>query len=89
MPDAIAAQANFDVNRMRLLIGDNRLLGAILIGDQTLSRALNYIIVEGIDISSIRDKILTQGDTISDVIADFWKGISPISGWVGNEAIKS
>ena len=38
LPDAIAAQAEFDVNRLRLMVGGNRLVGAVLMGDQTLCR---------------------------------------------------
>lgn len=37
LPDAIAAQSNFDVNHLRLLVGKETLVGAILIGDQSLS----------------------------------------------------
>ncbi len=33
-PDAIAAQANFDVNRLRLMVGQNTLQGALVMGDQ-------------------------------------------------------
>ena len=50
MPDAIAAQANFDVNRLRVLVGKNHIVGALLMGDQTLSRAIHDIIFEKIDI---------------------------------------
>ena len=35
LPDAIAAQSNFDVNRLRILVGKNSMLGAIVMGDQT------------------------------------------------------
>ena len=46
MPDAIVTQANFDVNRLRVLVGENHLVGALLMGDQTLSRAIHHIIVD-------------------------------------------
>jgi NAD(P)H-nitrite reductase large subunit len=76
MPDAIAAQSNFNVNRLRVLVGENLLVGALLMGDQTLSRALHRIIVEKIDITPIREKILNPEFSITDVIADFWNEIS-------------
>jgi nitrite reductase (NADH) large subunit len=72
MPDAIVTQANFEVNRLRVLVGENHLVGALLMGDQTLSRAIHHIIVDRIDISPIRDKLIRSGNSIIDVIADFW-----------------
>ncbi len=72
LPDAIAAQSGFDVNRLRLLIGQNSLLGAIVMGDQTLSRPLQQLIVSQVDISSIRDKLLRPDAPIADLIAHFW-----------------
>jgi len=40
LPDAITAQSDFDVNRLRLLIGERHMIGAIVMGDQTLSQPL-------------------------------------------------
>ncbi len=73
MPDAIAAQADFDVNRLRVLVGKNHLVGALLMGDQTLSRAIHKIIVEKMDITPIRERLLMAGQTMTDTIADFWE----------------
>ncbi len=89
MPDAIAAQSNFNVNRMRILVGDKQLVGALLMGDQTLSRAIHHIIVEKIDISPIRDRLLHPELSITDVIADFWAEISPTNGKKEYATIKS
>jgi NAD(P)H-nitrite reductase large subunit len=76
MPDAIAAQADFKVNRLRVSVNENQFIGALLMGDQTLSRALHHIIVEKTDISQIRDRILDPRNSIIDLIADFWSAIS-------------
>jgi NAD(P)H-nitrite reductase large subunit len=80
MPDAIVTQANFDVNRLRVLVGENHLVGALLMGDQTLSRAIHHIIVERIDITPMREKLLQSGSSIIDVIADFWANVAPVEG---------
>src|SRR6185436_7640 len=37
LPDAVLAQSGFEVNRVRLLVGEKTLLGAIVMGDQKLS----------------------------------------------------
>jgi len=72
MPDVIVAQNGFEVNHLRLLIGKNTLIGAVLMGDQTLSWPLQKLIANGADISSIRDALLQPNAPIADLIADFW-----------------
>jgi NAD(P)H-nitrite reductase large subunit len=74
LPDCIVAQTGFDINRLRLLVGERTLLGAIVIGDQRLSIPLEKMITGNVDISSIRGKLLMPDAKISDLIADFWAG---------------
>lgn len=72
LPDAIVAQTGFDVNRLRLLIGEKSLLGAIVMGEQKLSFPLEKIISSHADISPIRNKLLQPGAPIADIIVDYW-----------------
>ena len=72
LPDAIVAQTGFEVNRLRLLIGEKTLLGAIVMGDQKLSLPLEKIISAQADISPVRDKLLQPNAPIADIVADFW-----------------
>lgn len=72
LPEAIVAQTGFEVNRLRLLVGERTLLGAVVMGDQKLSFPLQKIISENVDITPIREKLLALGARIADVIADFW-----------------
>jgi hypothetical protein len=72
LPDAIAAQSDFDTNRLRILIGKNTIIGAIVMGDQTLSQPLRHIITQQVDITPIRDKLLQPNVRLGDIIADFW-----------------
>jgi NAD(P)H-nitrite reductase large subunit len=72
MPDAIAAQADFDVNRIRLMVGEQTLLGAIVMGDQTLSQALQQIILHQANISSIRQQLLQPDAPLGDLLTNFW-----------------
>jgi NAD(P)H-nitrite reductase large subunit len=89
MPDAIVTQSNFDVNRLRVLVGDIHLVGALLMGDQTLSRAIHHLIVDQIDITPIREKLVTPGNSITDIIADYWAEIVPSLGRKEHAAVKS
>jgi NADPH-dependent 2,4-dienoyl-CoA reductase/sulfur reductase-like enzyme len=89
MPDAIMTQANFDVNRLRVLVGETHLVGALLMGDQTLSRAIHHLIVDQIDISPIREKLVNSTFSITDVIADYWAEIAANYGRKEYAAVKS
>lgn len=72
LPEAIVAQNGFDVNHMRLLIGEKNVVGAIVMGDQTLSWPLQKMIAGKADISSIRDNLLEPNAALADLIAQFW-----------------
>ncbi len=72
LPDAIAAQSDFDTNHLRILIGKKTIIGAIVMGDQTLSQPLRQIITQQVDITPIRDKLLQSNVRLGDIIADFW-----------------
>jgi NAD(P)H-nitrite reductase large subunit len=72
LPDAIAAQVGFQVNRLRILVGPKTLLGAIVMGDQTLSRPIHRLVADQVDISLIRDRLLKPGAPLADLLADFW-----------------
>ena len=72
LPEAIVAQTGFEVNRLRVLVGNKTLLGAIVMGDQKLSFPLEKIISNNLDISPIREELLAPNAKIADVIAEFW-----------------
>jgi NAD(P)H-nitrite reductase large subunit len=72
LPDAIACQAGFDVNRIRLLLGEKTILGAVVMGDQTLSRPIQQLVSTQVDISSICADLLYPDAPVSDIIAGFW-----------------
>lgn len=72
LPDAIVAQGGFEVNRLRLMIGKQHILGAIVMGDQKLSRPLQAIIRNHVDISPIRAALLARNAPIADILAEFW-----------------
>jgi NAD(P)H-nitrite reductase large subunit len=72
LPDAIIAQQDFEVNRLRLMLGERTIIGAIVMGDQTLSNPLHAIVSEQIDISQIKSRLLEAGAPVADLIAEFW-----------------
>jgi NAD(P)H-nitrite reductase large subunit len=72
LPDATLAQSGFDINRVRVMIGETTLLGAIIMGDQKLSLPLERIVTEKVDISPIREQLLAPDAKVGDLIAEFW-----------------
>ena len=72
LPDAIATQSGFDINHLRLEIGERTILGAVVMGDQKLSIPLQHIIEKRLDISPIRQKLLEQGAPLAEVLIDYW-----------------
>lgn len=72
LPDAIAAQSDFNINRLRVMVGENRLLGAIVMGDQTLSQPLHRIVTQRADIGAIRDQLLKPGANLPDILVNYW-----------------
>ena len=69
---AVIAQSGFEVNRVRIMVGEKVLIGAIVMGDQKLSLPLERMISGNMDITPIRERLLAQGVRIGDVITEFW-----------------
>lgn len=74
LPEAMIAQSGFEVNRLRVMVGENTLLGAVVMGDQKLSLPLERIISGRIDISPIRERLLAADARVADLITEFWAG---------------
>jgi nitrite reductase (NADH) large subunit len=69
MGDALVAEDEHEVSRLRLLVGAHTLLGAVVMGDQIASRPLQRLIGEQIDITLIRERLLAPGAPIAALIA--------------------
>ncbi len=71
LPNTISLESSDDVNHMRLMIGEQNLLGAIVMGDQKLSQPLKEIISTKMDITPIRH-LLQPGAPLGQIVMDFW-----------------
>lgn len=76
LPDAIIAQTGFEVNRLRLIVGSRTLLGAVIMGDQTLSWPLQRMIAAEVDITPIRSALLTPNAPLADLLVGFWSELT-------------
>jgi NAD(P)H-nitrite reductase large subunit len=71
-PRAVICQNSSDVNRLRIMVGKQTLLGAVLMGDQSLSKPLAELVAHEIDISSIRQRLLEPGAKLPPILEEFW-----------------
>jgi NADPH-dependent 2,4-dienoyl-CoA reductase/sulfur reductase-like enzyme len=68
MPEAWVITERHEVNRIRLLVDERTIVGALVMGDQTLSRPLQYLIAAQVDISPIREAIKADPTAIVSLI---------------------
>ncbi|OGO33674.1 MAG: hypothetical protein A2W35_07540 [Chloroflexi bacterium RBG_16_57_11] len=73
LPDAIAAENYFEVNRLRILVGKNTFVGAIIMGDQTPSQPLQQLVSAQVDISPIRNQLLERNAKLGEIVTLFWE----------------
>jgi NADPH-dependent 2,4-dienoyl-CoA reductase/sulfur reductase-like enzyme len=71
-PEAEVAQTFAGDNRLRLYIRGDRLVGAVVMGDQTLSYPIQRFIQAEMDIGPIREQLLAENADLAAVIGSYW-----------------
>jgi nitrite reductase (NADH) large subunit len=71
MPEAVVAQSYREGSRLRLYIRQNYFAGAVIMGDQTLSRPMEQMIRVQTDISAIREALLAPEAALIDILSPF------------------
>ncbi len=72
LPNLLAVKSQFEVNRLRLMLDNNTLMGAVVMGDQTLTRPLYHLITRQIDLTPVIDRLLNPTTTLADHLIEFW-----------------
>ena len=72
--EAVAAQSYAGDNRLRLYLKDNAMVGAVVMGDQTLSRPIQVLIQEQADLGELRPALLSDNADLVRLLGDFWEG---------------
>jgi NAD(P)H-nitrite reductase large subunit len=72
-PRAWVVAQREDVNRVRLVIGERTILGALVMGDQTWSRPLQRLISARVDISPIRPALANGGNAALTQLGNFYQ----------------
>ncbi len=68
----ITAQSCFDVNRLRIMIGENSIQGGFILGDQTLSQPIQNLIARQANISPIRERLMKPDCPLLEIITGFY-----------------
>jgi NADPH-dependent 2,4-dienoyl-CoA reductase/sulfur reductase-like enzyme len=71
-PNSIPVESGSEINHVRLMLGENTILGAMIIGDQKISLPLEDMISHQVDITPIRARLLEPGTPVGDVVLGFW-----------------
>jgi NAD(P)H-nitrite reductase large subunit len=61
------------VNRLRLLVSDCAIVGAVVIGDQAWSRPLHHLIAAKADICSIRAQLEAEPAQALTMLSNFYQ----------------
>ncbi len=70
--EAIVTRIDYDINRLRIMVGEKNLNGAVVMGEQSLTPILRDLISNQVDISPIRSALIAPGAPVSSLIVDFY-----------------
>jgi NADPH-dependent 2,4-dienoyl-CoA reductase/sulfur reductase-like enzyme len=76
--DSFAVAMDSGANRLRVLLGEDRVVGAIVMGDQTLSRPLQRVIRERIDIRAVRERWIQRPAEVHQILQTLAKRPVPL-----------
>ena len=72
LPNTIAAESGTDLSQLRLMVGTQTLLGAVVMGDQKIARPLRELITRQVDITPIREQLLHSNAALGQSVMDHW-----------------
>ncbi len=71
-PDAASVEADDDSSRLRVLVGRQHILGGLVMGNQRASRPLQDLISNRVDVTAVRDRLLSNREGLFPVIEESW-----------------
>jgi NADPH-dependent 2,4-dienoyl-CoA reductase/sulfur reductase-like enzyme len=72
LPNTIATENGSDVSHVRLMVGEQNLLGALVMGDQKISKPLKEMINAQVDITPIRMQLLQSNAQLGQSVMEYW-----------------
>jgi len=75
--DGFAVATDSGANHLRLILSEDRILGAVVMGDQSLSRTLLHVIRARLDIREVRGRLLEGQAEVRQALATVMEGTAP------------
>ena len=72
LPNTIATENGTEISHVRLMVGERCLLGALVMGDQKISKPLREMINAQVDITPIRMQLLKSDARLGQSVMDYW-----------------
>jgi NADPH-dependent 2,4-dienoyl-CoA reductase/sulfur reductase-like enzyme len=72
LPNTIATENGSEVSHVRLMVGEQNLLGALVMGDQKISKPLKEMINAQVDITPIRTQLLQSNARLGQSVMEYW-----------------
>jgi hypothetical protein len=70
--DAVTLESQMDDTHVRLELGASTIVGAVVMGEQSLSFPLQELIEARVDVSAIRSALQVPGAPLGAIVEDFW-----------------
>jgi len=75
--DGFAVATDSGANHLRLILSEDRILGAVVMGDQSLSRTLLHVIRARLDIREVRGRLLEGQAEVRQALASVMERAAP------------
>jgi NADPH-dependent 2,4-dienoyl-CoA reductase/sulfur reductase-like enzyme len=72
LPNTMATESGTDISQLRLIVGEQTMLGALVMGDQSIARPIRELINNRVDIIPIRDQLVHSDGELEQLILDYW-----------------
>jgi NAD(P)H-nitrite reductase large subunit len=72
LPNTIATENGSEISHVRLMVGEQNLLGALVMGDQKISKPLKEMINAQVDITPIRTQLLQSNARLGQSVMEYW-----------------
>jgi NAD(P)H-nitrite reductase large subunit len=77
--DAFAVVSDRGADHMRLVLGEDRIMGAVVMGDQAFSRPLQHLIRERVDIRWVRERLILGPSEVRQGLAALIDRTAPLA----------
>jgi NAD(P)H-nitrite reductase large subunit len=67
-----SVESQVEISHLRILLGKQTIVGAVLMGDQSLSETLQNLILNEVDISPVREKLLDPHAPLAEILTGLW-----------------